>query len=778
MSEQTTGAFPSLFDLRSSHVQLLAQQRKGAAFDVLAPEVKQFVVRARETGAVLDAEEQRAAAQGLIDYWLTRLDRTDVPFEDSTLVEFNESLAPAIPDDKCPFVGLEAFREKDRPNFFGRADTLAHALQILRERRFLAVIGPSGSGKSSIVLGGVLPMLKDGAIEGSRDWHYSTPLAPGSASGKHLAVVPGMGKSLVVVIDQFEELFTLIDDAPSRVAFAKRLVDIHANGGVVIVTIREDYLPRLGALPEFQELVRAGDLRATPLSASELREAIEKPAERIGLKFESGLVDALVADVVGEPAALPLLQFTLWRLWTKRRRNRLTLETYREVGGGRLALARAADEVFEDLKIVQNQDTMRRILLRMVRPGAHSETTSSRVAVSDLLRLGDDPARVQAVLDKLLAARLVRLNGERVEIAHEALIRNWPKFVEWIDQKKAAMTELHRFEGLADEWVRFGRESGFLDERQLADAEEWLGSDEAKEIGVKPSLPALVEASRAKLRKDRKRVVFAIWLVVVVVAGLLVAQTITIFLLGRKVEDYEKASAEEAKQRGRAEAFDRTLDSVIAPVEPTATQPPPVSVDFGARSAPPSIVEQRPIPLGASIGANGAVSACCVVYGAGGERYLLAMHLNANVGDRVYQPAPVDGGKAAIGTIEKVGRNPARSASLIRLDDGIEVLSDFDGRPIEGAARRERIGDRLRAVGRGSGMTNGTVVAVRRNDYLTTIPVQPGDSGAPVVNVKNQLVGVIFGNAGSVSDVLPIEPLLREHGVTLQPPGAPPPQTQ
>src|SRR5688572_14444070 len=116
--------FPTIFELRSSHAVLLAQQRKGTPFDALAPEVRSFVVRARQTGALLDAEEQRIAAQGLIDYWLTRLDRTDVPFEDATLVDFDESLAPELPNDACPYVGLEAFHEKDRPNFHGRSEML------------------------------------------------------------------------------------------------------------------------------------------------------------------------------------------------------------------------------------------------------------------------------------------------------------------------------------------------------------------------------------------------------------------------------------------------------------------------------------------------------------------------------------------------------------------------------------------------------------------------------------------------------------------------------
>jgi hypothetical protein len=779
-------AFPSLFDLRATHVELLAQQRKGTPFDSLAPEVTRFVVRARQTGAVLDAEEQRAAAQGLIDYWLTRLERTALPFEDGTLVDFDESLAPELPDDKCPYVGLEAFREKDRPNFFGRAETLARAMQIVRERRFLAVIGPSGSGKSSIVLGGVLPLLKEGAIEGSREWQYETPFEPGNASGKHLAAAAAAGATLVMVVDQLEELFTLVDDEASRLAFAKRLVDIHKAGGVVILTIREDYLHRLAALPELQELVRGGDLRATPLTASELREAIEKPAERVNLKFESGLVDKLVAGVVGEPAALPLLQFTLWRLWTKRRRNRLTLETYREVGGevggGRSALALAADEVFEGLKIVQNQDTMRRILLRMVKPGAHSETTSSRVFIADLLRLGDDPARVQDVLDKLLAARLIRRTNERVEVAHEALIRNWPKFVQWIEQKASAMTELHRFEALADEWVRFGRESGFLDERQLEEAEEWLRSDEAKEIGVKSSLPALVAASRAKIDGDKKRVRFAISLVTLLVAALLIAQTVLLIRLGMENDKYKAAldAAQKAEKKAKDESaranaatqkyeiVNTTLDAVeLPPIE--SPSPPPQELNPMLRTTRVQREAAPPFAIGASIGSSGAVSACCVVFGRDGERYLLAMHLHADPGDRVYQPAPADGGTTPIGTVERVGKDPERSGALIRLDRGVRVEMVFGSAPVRGIAPRVRFGDKVRAFGRGSGLVEGTIVAVRGKDYLTTINVQSGDSGAPVVDVRNRLVGVVFGGLAKVSSVLPIEPLLRELDVTLKP---------
>lgn len=540
-------AFPTIFDLRATHTALLAKQRHGATLGDLAGDVREFVRRAQITGAILDADEQRDAAQGLIDYWVTSLYRASVDVADeATLVDFDPSLAPALDDSLCPYVGLSSFREEDSKRFFGRKHMVALAMERIRGLGFLAVAGPSGSGKSSIVLGGVLPALKSGALEGSAGWRYLPPIVPGSNPLKNLAEAwsgglqpaeegrraearPSTGTDvakklmddhqalskiagdtpLVVTIDQLEELFTLCDDVAAREAFVNNLVSLvsGARGHVVIVTMRSDYESRLATHPELQQLFEQGDVRATPLTAAELREAIEEPARQVGLKFESGVVDALIRDVLGEPAALPLLQFTLWKLWQSRDRNRITLAAYRKLGGGRAALATSANTLYEEL-IQQDRDTMRRILLRMVRPAAGAEVTSSRVRVQELLRLGDDPNRVQRVLDKLVAGRLVRYTGEeQVEVAHEALIRNWPLLVSWLEHKRAEMIELRRFESLAHEWERFGRSSGFLDEEQLKDAKRWLQRTDAVDLSISEALLALVDASAREiaLRKHEQR---------------------------------------------------------------------------------------------------------------------------------------------------------------------------------------------------------------------------------------------------------------------------------
>jgi hypothetical protein len=550
-------AYPTIFDLRATHTSLLTQYRKGGAIEEMAGDVSLFVERARRTGAYLDVEEQRVAAQGLIDYWNTTLYRASLRPSDAVLADFDSSLAPTLDDADCPYVGLEAFREKDSRHFFGRAERIEVMLGFLRTRRFVAVVGPSGSGKSSIVLGGVLPKLKAGAIEGSSAWRYLPSFVPGSEPLKNLAaslvreggppvdtiaskfltdpkalsgIASAEGTPFVVAIDQFEEIFTLCEDLAARTAFAKNLVSlVTSDGGHVIVTMRSDYESRLATLPDLQELFRTADVHATPLGAAELREAIEKPAELINLKLEAGLVDALVKDVLGEPTALPLLQFTLWKLWQARDHNRLTMDAYRRLGGGRAALANSADELFKSLS-VQAQDTLRRILLRMVRPATGSEVTSSRVRVSALLKIGDDPTRVQDVLDRLVAARLVRRtkgetpDDDQVEVAHEALIRNWPLLVSWLEKKSAELIELRRYEVLAAEWRRFDHRSGFLDQEQVREAEVWLHSDEAKDIVAKDSpLHAFVAASRALHERERRKRRGVLAMLVVLVVVLIVA---------------------------------------------------------------------------------------------------------------------------------------------------------------------------------------------------------------------------------------------------------------
>ena len=513
MPEVEPARFPSLASLRAAHTELLRRHREQGSEPTVLAEIEQLMQRGHATGAILDNEDDRWTAQGLLDYWSSVLYRAgQVEPPEATLVEFDAALAPDLDDELCPYLGLEAFRAENQHLFFGRQRLLDRLLKHLATHRFLVVVGSSGSGKSSVVLGGVLPRLVAGALPGSEEWVYYAPLVPGSqplaalarrlkpdqvetadwvpqqvkafqADPFHLlklvtsAENEGAGRTeaagrqpVVLFVDQFEEVFTLCRDEAVRQALVQNLINFvqdRQTQNRLILTMRTDFESQFVRIPELLELFEASHIRTMALEATELREAITKPAALVGLKFEEGLVDELLGDVLGEPAALPLLQFTLLKLWDHRERNRVTWEAYRRLGGGRLALAKSADEFYHGL-IPEEQVTMRRVLLQMVRPGEGLEVTSRRIPQSALYQTGEAKDRVERVLDKLIRARLVRLTeGQRpgdaqVEVAHEALIRNWPQLVDWLEDERVALRQRLRLSAAAEQWKTKKRDSSTL----------------------------------------------------------------------------------------------------------------------------------------------------------------------------------------------------------------------------------------------------------------------------------------------------------------------------
>jgi len=460
--------------MRTAHAALLLQLRAGgSSLDVIA-DGHAFLTRGQATGVMLDDAETRWIAQGLLDYWVATLYRAGETVNAVALAEFNPLLAPELADELCPFRGLDAFREEDSKLFYGRQRVIDQLLAHLQVERLLAVIGPSGSGKSSLVRAGVLPRLREGALPNSGAWKLLPPIVPGSEPLTSLARVLAPGalppQPVLLVVDQFEETFTLCTNEQERAAFIARLVALVSEPLAhhrVVLTMRSDFEQYIARSEPLQALWERARYYVPPLSAPELREAIERPAEKSGLKFENGLVDALLQDVLGEPAALPLLQFTLLTLWGRRDRNRVTLATYRQVGGGRLALARAADAFYESL-IPEDQATARRILLRMVRPGEGLEVTSSRVRRTDFYASGEDPGRIDRVLERLITQRLVRrtrgdsADDEQVEVAHEALVRNWPQLVSWIEDERTSLRQRRRLTSAVEEWERLGNDPNLL----------------------------------------------------------------------------------------------------------------------------------------------------------------------------------------------------------------------------------------------------------------------------------------------------------------------------
>ena len=499
--------FSSLASLRAAHTDLLKRHRKEGDNPAILTDIEQLMHRGHETGAVLDNEDDRWTAQGLLDYWSSVLYRAgQVEPPDTTLVEFDVSLAPELDDELCPYLGLEAFQAKNQHLFFGRQWLLEKLLNHLESHQLLVVMGSSGSGKSSVVLGGLLPHLVAGALPSSQDWLYYASLVPGAdpltalarrlkpddvdaadwvsqqakafqSDSFHLLKLLTSEdsqlrdhRSVVLFVDQFEEVFTLCRNDAVRQAFVKNLVNfVQADdrSNRLILTMRTDFESQLMCLPDLSALFERSHIRVTAMDASELRAAIVDPADLVGLKFEEGLVDALLGDVLGEPTALPLLQFTLLKLWDHRERNRVTWAAYRRLGGGREALARSADALYDGL-ILEEQVTMKRILLRMVRPGEGLEVTSSRIPYSALFSTGEANDRVARVLRKLIDACLVRLtegdmpSAAQVEVAHEALIRNWPRLVDWLEDERIRLRQRLRLTASAEQWEHTNRDSSAL----------------------------------------------------------------------------------------------------------------------------------------------------------------------------------------------------------------------------------------------------------------------------------------------------------------------------
>lgn len=544
-------AFPSLAALRAAHNTLLLAHRERGNDPTFAGEILTFLQQGQATGAVLDSEDERKIAQSLLDYWTATLLSAGQQPPDALLADFDPSLAPLLADDLCPYVGLDAFGEQKSGVFFGRQRLAKAMIDHLTQARLLAVVGPSGSGKSSLVLAGLVPALKSGAIASTEEapdssaWRYLPRLVPGSDPLGNLsrAIQPGKNdlatldvglaaklafaaegfrresnylaelinaiypQPVVIVVDQFEEIFTLGSDVAVCQAFIDNLLKLTQAAGPrhsVILTMRTDFESFIARLSGFQSAFEQALVRVTPLNAAELRESIEKPAAMIGLKFEDGLVDALLQDILGEPAALPLLQFTLLRLWENRDHNRITWAAYKRLGGGRLALANSADELYNAL-IPEEQLTARRIFMRLVRPGEGLEITSNRVRRATLYQTGEARDRVDRVLQKLIDAHLLRVSegdsaaDTQIEVAHEALVRNWPRLVQWLEEERETIRERLRLTAAAEQWIKLGRDpSALLRGALLEEAQRRPDLNELEKEFVQASQDALAAVIRAQ----------------------------------------------------------------------------------------------------------------------------------------------------------------------------------------------------------------------------------------------------------------------------------------
>jgi WD40 repeat protein/DNA-binding SARP family transcriptional activator len=429
--------------------------------------------------------------------------------------------APAV----CPFLGLATFDAAHADYFFGRERLVAELVARLVGSPLLAVVGPSGSGKSSAVRAGLLPALAQGALPGSERWRQvllrpgERPVVelraalqravPEAANGEpalvDIATALGPGERLVLTVDQFEETFTACRDEETRAEFVEALVSLACDRDgriAMVLAVRADFYGHCAAYQGLAELVGANQVLVGPMRRDELRRAIELPARRAGLQVERSLVDALIADVHDEPGGLPLLSTALLELWREREGRALRRSAYARTGGVRGAVARLAEDTYARLEQPQ-QRAARRILLRLADAGDEAAFVRRRVPRDELDLERDQDAA--AALATFVDSRLVSSDQGAVEVAHEALLREWPRLRAWLEEDAEGRRLHQHLIHAARDWEAGGRDPGELYRgARLASTLDWARPHEGELNELERDFLAESRA-QAEIEADRQR---------------------------------------------------------------------------------------------------------------------------------------------------------------------------------------------------------------------------------------------------------------------------------
>jgi DNA-binding SARP family transcriptional activator/ABC-type glycerol-3-phosphate transport system substrate-binding protein len=450
--------------------------------------------------------------------------------------------AASVGEIRNPYKGLRAFLEADAADFFGRETLVRRLAERLAEpgtrSRFLCVVGPSGSGKSSVVRAGLVPALRRGAVAGSERWFF-VDVTPGPHPLRELEsallgiaiqpppslldelerdelglaravdrVLPDPDAELLIVLDQLEEVFTLVEDDSERslvLESVRAAVEAPDSRVRIVATLRADFFDQPLSVRGFGDLLAERTEAITPMSPEQLERAIAGPAEHVGLEVEPGLIAAMVTDVADRPGALPLLQYALTEL-AERGQDILTLDAYREIGRASGALARRSEALFQSMNETAS-DACRQLFLRLVTLGEGMDDTRHRVRRSELRTLTDARA-LDEVIETFGRHRLLSFDRDpdtrepTVEIAHEAILGAWARLRDWIEASREELRARARISAAAGEWIRAGRKADdLLTGGRLAQSEEAVAGGS---IGLTETEREFLEASLARREADRE----------------------------------------------------------------------------------------------------------------------------------------------------------------------------------------------------------------------------------------------------------------------------------
>ncbi len=454
-----------------------------------------------------------------------------------------------------PYKGLRAFQEGDSDTFFGREALVAELVARLTETngaedpaaRFLAIVGPSGSGKSSVVKAGLIPALRRSVAAGADRW-FVIDMTPGSEPFKEMEhaltgvavdlpadllstlthdpeglvrvlrrVLPPEGDGrlpqLLLVVDQFEELFTLVEDPAVRAHFIESLMialDQPDSQLRVLATVRADFYDRPLQVPALADLLRTRTVVVPPMSRAEFEQAISRPAQLNGVTLEPRLLAAAMADAADQPGVLPLMQYALTELFERRRNGQMTLDAYDTIGGIIGALGRRADEICDSLS-ANEQEAARQMFLRLVTLGEGVEDTRRRVLRAELEAVTLVDTNMSTVIDAFGRYRLLTFDrdpetrGPTVEVAHEALLREWPRLRIWLEESRAIIRLQRLLAAETAAWLAARQSTGYLLRGSRLDQfENWADQSSVRLTSEEADYLAASVAAREQRRAEEE----------------------------------------------------------------------------------------------------------------------------------------------------------------------------------------------------------------------------------------------------------------------------------